>query len=228
MAKVNKVFPSPYNGISEQIPELMLDSQCLDMVNCVPDLILGLSKRPPAIFKTRIPGLSNETGNGDTEVLVDGWYLMILNSDTYGDYDVNTLSYSGGSFIGANPSNHIVNSNLDLQTTGWYTSNVFKSRVVDSSHLEADRNWLDQGDSTYRCKLTWNKATRTWTRTDASDYYLYPINQSASYSHSLGVCTNDPRFLVQVEAEPHEYDKSGIYAQYPKVGVIWLFAGETL
>jgi len=52
MAKFHKVYPNPYNGISQQIPELILDSQCKDMVNCIPDLISGTSKRPPAEYIT--------------------------------------------------------------------------------------------------------------------------------------------------------------------------------
>lgn len=47
MAKINKVYPSFFNGVSEQSPELILDSQCKEMVNCVPDVVKGVSKRPP-------------------------------------------------------------------------------------------------------------------------------------------------------------------------------------
>jgi hypothetical protein len=53
MAKINKVYPSFYNGVTQQSPELTLDNQCKDMVNCVPDLVRGLRKRPPALFTTR-------------------------------------------------------------------------------------------------------------------------------------------------------------------------------
>ena len=47
MPKINKVYPAFFNGVSQQKPELILDSQCKDMVNCVPDLVVGLTKRPP-------------------------------------------------------------------------------------------------------------------------------------------------------------------------------------
>ena len=50
MAKIHKVFPAFYNGISEQISELMTDTQCKDMTNCIPDIVKGLTKRPPARF----------------------------------------------------------------------------------------------------------------------------------------------------------------------------------
>lgn len=51
MARINKVYPSFYNGISEQSPELILDSQCADMYNCVPDIVQGLTRRPPVEWK---------------------------------------------------------------------------------------------------------------------------------------------------------------------------------
>jgi hypothetical protein len=50
MAKINKVYPPFFNGVSQQSPELILDNQCKEMVNCVPDLVVGLTKRPPTKF----------------------------------------------------------------------------------------------------------------------------------------------------------------------------------
>lgn len=53
MAKINKVYPPFFNGVSQQSPELVLDNQCKEMINCVPDLVQGLTKRPPLKFVTR-------------------------------------------------------------------------------------------------------------------------------------------------------------------------------
>ena len=50
MAKINKVYPSFYNGVTEQTAELSLDNQCKEMENCVPDLVQNLHKRPPVIY----------------------------------------------------------------------------------------------------------------------------------------------------------------------------------
>jgi hypothetical protein len=47
MSKINKVYPPFFNGVSQQNPELALDSQCKEMINCVPDLVQGLKKRQP-------------------------------------------------------------------------------------------------------------------------------------------------------------------------------------
>ncbi len=164
----------------------------------------------------------------EAPVSSSGWYTITINSDTYGDYDISTLAYTGGSFFGNNPSSVTLDSNLDLATTGYYLNFVFKSNALSSSNLVADRNALDTTDGNYRCQFTWDKATRTWNRTDAPDYYLYPINQEASYSHSLGVCTSDPRFLVHIYDTTITFNTSGIFPDYPKTGIIWLNDGETV
>lgn len=83
MAKVHKVYPSFYNGISQQIPELMHDSNCKDMVNCIPDLVLGASKRPPAKYITHNDLLPTDSkiihtydrGEGDEE------YIFVATGD---------------------------------------------------------------------------------------------------------------------------------------------------
>lgn len=53
MAKINKIYPSFYNGVTQQPPELALDTQCKEMVNCIPGIIKGLRKRPPVNYVTR-------------------------------------------------------------------------------------------------------------------------------------------------------------------------------
>lgn len=45
MAKVSKTYSAPYGGMSEQNDELVLDILCKDMVNCLPDVILGVQRR---------------------------------------------------------------------------------------------------------------------------------------------------------------------------------------
>ena len=52
MAKINKVYPAFFNGVSQQNPELVLDNQCREMINCIPDIVQGISKRPPVKYVT--------------------------------------------------------------------------------------------------------------------------------------------------------------------------------
>jgi len=157
-----------------------------------------------------------------------GWYHITFNSDTYGDYDLDTLTPTSG--FGGTFANHSLDSNNYLTSTGASSNNSFKSRVVDSIHLEADRNYTDKSTtSNYRCKITWDPNTRTWDRTDNVDYWLYPINQTASNSHSLGVITSDPRFLCDVyDTNTSDSNSSGEYSLFPKNAFIYLHNGERI
>ena len=49
MAKINKIYPAFFNGVTQQVPELALDNQCREMHNCVPNIVQGLTKRPPVL-----------------------------------------------------------------------------------------------------------------------------------------------------------------------------------
>ena len=178
------------------------------------------SLRPQAVD---LFGVVDYGDSGEPSVSVTGWYTVTLNSDTYGNYDIETLQLDDGYFMNGNIT---MDSNLDLQGS-YALSNYFKSNVSGTSTILADRNRTDVTDGNYRCVIDWDSSTRKWNRTDASDYYLYPINQQVSYSHSLGVCSNDKRFLVHV-TDQTTYNVSGIYETYPKLGLIWLQAGESI
>jgi hypothetical protein len=89
--KVNKVYPSFFNGVSQQKSELILDNQCKDMNNCVPDIVLGLTKRPPVKYVIRGTNLPDskvfhtyDRGEGSEE------YIMLET----GDYDEPIMVFS--------------------------------------------------------------------------------------------------------------------------------------
>ena len=48
MSKINKIYSAFFNGVSQQNAELVLDNQCREMTNCIPDIVRGIKKRPPA------------------------------------------------------------------------------------------------------------------------------------------------------------------------------------
>jgi len=167
---------------------------------------------------------------GDTLIwpqpqITEGWYQIKLLSDTCGDWDITTLvpAVVWGDVL----QNH----SLDPTTKTWASSgpmynNYFKARINTPTELYADRDYTNQTGPDYRCHLTWDPATRTWDRTDNIDYWIYSVHQSFSYSHSLGVPTTMPQFLVDVYK--HQYNFTGEYPDYPKTGYIYLFDGETL
>jgi hypothetical protein len=67
MPKINKVYPPFFNGVTQQNPELALDSQCKEMTNCVPDLVSGLTKRPPTKFQRLLK--NSEVSYADTATI---------------------------------------------------------------------------------------------------------------------------------------------------------------
>jgi hypothetical protein len=76
MAKISKALPSLYGGESEQTDELILDTQCRAMVNCVPDVVTGLERRNGTEYVSKnISGLATKTfhtydrGEGDEEYI---------------------------------------------------------------------------------------------------------------------------------------------------------------
>ena len=107
MPLISKTFPSPYGGISEQSVELMLDQQCIDMVNCVPDVVLGLQRRNGTSYTAKgYTGIANKTfhfydrGEGDER------YFFILTGNAGAPLQVfdylgvsKTVAFSNASTI---------------------------------------------------------------------------------------------------------------------------------
>jgi hypothetical protein len=177
---------------------------------------------------------------------VDGWYRVSLIRDDHNAYDPISFKKDGSHF---GLDNHYFEreipgddlSPLLLKTIGTYGSpDLYRSIVQNTDTLHADRFKTAPGPD-YRCQLRFDWTTRTWTRLDDSGYMLYPVDihapspsQGADIdpninSCSLGVCVNDPRFLVTITSKQHySYNHSGQYPEFPKLGYIWLFAGETI
>jgi len=86
MPKVSKTYSAPYNGISEQSDELVLDVQCKDMVNCIPDVVLGVQRRNgtkyvATLAPTFIPFHSYDRGEGNEKYIIglDGTDLKVYD-----------------------------------------------------------------------------------------------------------------------------------------------------
>lgn len=47
MSLVNQALPGFYGGVSQQVPELRHDTQVTEMINCLPTVVGGVTKRPP-------------------------------------------------------------------------------------------------------------------------------------------------------------------------------------
>lgn len=98
MPKVSKTYSAPYNGISEQNDELVLDVQCRDMVNCIPDVVLGVQRRNGTEYIAALnpafnPFHSYDRGEGDEQ------YIVGIQDTDLTVYDLTgtqkTVSYVG-------------------------------------------------------------------------------------------------------------------------------------
>lgn len=86
MPKVSKTYSAPYNGISEQSDELVLDVQCKDMVNCIPDVVLGVQRRNGTKYVATLaptfrPFHSYDRGEGNEKYIIglDGTDLKVYD-----------------------------------------------------------------------------------------------------------------------------------------------------
>ena len=160
MAKVNKIFPSFYNGITEQPPEVSLDTQCQDMVNCIPDVVSGLTKRPPLNFVTSNQLLdakvihTYDRGEDDEEYIfyatnVDATPIAIYDKQgiektvTYDTPDVTELSnyLTGTNLKGLTVQDrtYIINKDIDV------TIDATGSVAPDSGYALEAFYWLKRG-----------------------------------------------------------------------------------
>lgn len=90
MPKILKTFPSPYGGVSQQSTELMLDQQCLEMANCVPDIVVGTQRRNGLNYKATLNSSSNifhfyDRGEGNEQ------YFISLTGVTTSPIAVNDI-----------------------------------------------------------------------------------------------------------------------------------------
>ena len=107
MPKVSKTYSAPYNGISEQSDELVLDVQCKDMINCIPDVVLGVQRRNgtkyvATLASTFRPFHSYDRGEGNEKYIIglDGADLKVYDltgtpkTVNYGN-EANVKAYLG-------------------------------------------------------------------------------------------------------------------------------------
>jgi len=140
--KIHKVYPPFYNGVSQQNPELILDNQCKEMVNCIPSVVEGLQKRPPVRHQKTItfadqPEMEQgrvfhtyDRGEDDEE------YIFVETSDY--DSPVQIFNLAGEPQVVEYDTEHettikdyLANSNLKALTVQDRTWMHSKSALID-------------------------------------------------------------------------------------------------
>lgn len=166
MAKINKVYSAFYNGVSEQNAELILDNQCKEMVNCIPDLVRGIKKRPPAVY-TQHKDITSETVYANASVFHsydrgedDEEYIMLQTGDSTEPVIVfnaagekMTVNYTGSN-TGTNKA-YLANQGLralTVQDRTWLFSrnvttslNLAATAPLDSNYDRVAYYWLKRG-----------------------------------------------------------------------------------
>lgn len=193
MPKVNKVYASFYNGVSEQVPELILDTNCKEMINCLPNIVYGLKKRPPLKFKNNLTYRTNgklfhsyDRGEDDEE------YLMIST----GDYDTPIEVYNkAGTKLSV-----VIETENETLIKDYLNGNKLKGMTVQ------DRTWLFNKDkvvtvdttNTEPLDITYVKDAYYWLSRSSGDtanpytyaVYINNLTFSASSHNSVTAATS--------------------------------------
>ena len=201
MPKIQKTFPSPYGGISEQSPELMLDTQCIDMVNCVPDVVLGLQRRNGTKVQSTLPlGISNnifhfyDRGEGNER------YFMALTgipSNPLRIFDINgtekTVTYSNlttiASYLGSTKSN-LKAITVQDRTFILNKTKIVQQNVTDATNFFYDRPayyWLSRSSNDVNNKYNYAVYLDGVTYQYASESSVTAATQIASLINSGGL-----------------------------------------
>ena len=166
MAKINKIYSAFYNGVSEQNAELVLDNQCREMTNCIPDLVRGIKKRPPAVL-TEAKDLSVDTIYTNARVFHsydrgedNEEYIMVETGDSSEPLIIHNsqgekmvVNYTGPK-VGVNKA-YLANGGLrglTVQDRTWvYSKNVDTSldyagtSPLDANYDKVAYYWLKRG-----------------------------------------------------------------------------------
>jgi len=184
MPKIHKVYPPFYNGVSQQNPELILDNQCKEMVNCIPSVVEGLLKRPPVNHQKTItfadqPEMADgkvfhtyDRGENDEE------YIFVETSDY--DNPVQIFNLVGEPMVVEFEAEHettikdyLANSNLKALTVQDRTWMFSRNALVD---IDAT--------NTFPLKAGYTREAFYWLKRGSGDRYN-PYNYAIYLNNSL-------------------------------------------
>ena len=171
MSKINKVYPAFFNGVTQQNPELALDSQCKEMTNCVPDLVKGLTKRPPTKFQRVLN--NSEVSYADTATIFhtydrgedDEEYIMLETGET--SDPVRVFNKAGIEMTVA------YNATNETQIKAYLTNGNLKGLTVQ------DRTWVFSKNSITNLNLSattplsanYDRVAFYWLKRGSGDRY---------------------------------------------------------
>jgi hypothetical protein len=182
MALVNQQIPGLYNGVSQQAPEIRLDTQVEEMINCYPSVAHGVTKRNPTVLTATDNDIPEDPfihiydrGAGDEQ------YIIVIGDGVWRVYDENGAFVSNGvsSYLDL-PTGVKASESFALVTVGDTTFVTNKTKEVAHTNVVNDN-----GDEDWKNKFFyWVK--RTGGGSDSANqplrYTYYIINQAEAMS----------------------------------------------
>ena len=184
MPKIEKTFPNPYGGISEQSVELMLDQQCTDMVNCIPDVVLGTQRRNGTILNSTLPlGMGStcfhfyDRGEGNERYFI---HLSTLSTNPIRIFDITGVEKTVTYTDATNIYNYLGSSYINLKaiTVQDRTFIINKTKVVTQNTVSTPY-------------ANYDKEAFYWLRRSSNDvnnkynYAVYLNNVTYQYASNL-------------------------------------------
>ena len=157
MAGVTQTIPNYVGGISEQADQLKFPGQVKDVVNAIPDVTVGLYKRPGAKRIGRMPLENVQSG---------GTFFHYYRDDTEGSY-IGQIAANGQVRVWKASGNNAGAEMTVAYGTGGQTA---LTNYLTATNTE-DIKWLNLNDTTFVTNRT--KTVTTTGTTDAAPHTHY-------------------------------------------------------
>ena len=159
MAGVTQTIPNYVGGISEQPDQLKFPGQVKDVVNAIPDVTVGLYKRPGSarVGTTKLPNVQS-----------GGTYFHYYRDDTEGSY-IGQIAANGQVRVWKASGNNAGTEMTVAYGTGGQSALTTYLTATDPEDIK----WLNLNDTTFITNRTKTVATTGTTDAAPHAYYAY-------------------------------------------------------
>jgi len=129
---INQTLPGLYNGVSGQAPELRLDTQVEEMINCYPSVVTGVGKRPPLEYMANNTSLTEDVfvhtyDRGDDLEK----YIIAIDGGSWYTFDLDGTPINSGTDVYLTTGTTPAKEAFALTTIGDITYIVNKTKTVE-------------------------------------------------------------------------------------------------
>tara|TARA_Y100001963_G_scaffold44292_1_gene62145 strand:- start:3842 stop:6652 length:2811 start_codon:yes stop_codon:yes gene_type:complete len=177
MAGVTQTIPNYVGGISEQADQLKFPGQVKDVVNAIPDVTVGLYKRPGSSRIGKLPNVQS-----------GGTFFHYYRDDTEGSY-IGQIAANGQVRIWKASGN---NAGAEM-TVAYGTGGQSALTTYLTATSTEDIKWLNLNDTTFITNRTKTVATTGTTDTAPHAHYAYIelLRSENGRQYGLNVYDND-------------------------------------